>query len=170
MNAVGVEYYTELLDSEMAKRKEPPAKPPPRPCPWTCGSRPSFRNPSCPANWNGWNSKRLLRAKFEELAGLRAELEDLSGPLPPPARALFELLGLRARAQALGLRSVAEKNGSVEAYFRPGVVLEERHLSQWRKSYGNRLRFIHSEAGDGLSVELGAESALIWLSGFLHGF
>ena len=171
MNAVGVEYYTELLDSEMAKRKGAAGEAAAAPLSLDLRVEAFLPESVLPGELERLEFyKRLLRAKFEELAGLRAELEDLSGPLPPPARALFELLGLRARAQALGLRSVAEKNGSVEAYFRPGVVLEERHLSQWRKSYGNRLRFIHSEAGDGLSVELGAESALIWLSGFLHGF
>ena len=170
MNAVGVEYYTELLDSEMAKRKGGGEAAAPA---LSLDIRVEAFLPESvlPGELERLEFyKRLLRAKFEELPALRAELVDMSGPLPPPARALFELLGLRARAQAVGLRSVAEKKGFVEVFFRPGIVLEEKHVSRWRKAYGNRLRFIPSEAGDGLSVELGAEGALIWLTGFLHGF
>jgi hypothetical protein len=87
--------------------------------------------------------------------------------LPGPASKLFELLDLRARAQAAGLRSVAEKDGAVEAYFRPGIILEERQLAAWRKNFGGRLRFLPSEAGDGLRVELSGEGAAAWLGAFL---
>jgi transcription-repair coupling factor (superfamily II helicase) len=167
LNAVGVEFYTELLNEEISRRK---------------GKAPAVYEPVSmdiklpafiPADYLPGELerlefyKRILRAKEGEAMSLRRELEDLAGPLPEPVENLFHLLAVRLLAQKVRLRSVTQRGSRVEVYFRPGAPVDEKALSSWMKAYEGRMRFMRPEEGDGLEVELREESPLQWLAEFL---
>ena len=170
MNAVGAEYYSELLDSEISRRKGGGA----------VEAAPEvsidIRLPAfIPEDYLPGELerlefyKRILRSRPEEHPALLAELADLSGPAPGPVRNLFSVLKIRALALKAGIRSVTQKEGRIEVYFRKGAAVEPGSLARWTGLYGKRLKFIPSSEGDGLSVELSESAALEWLEEFLPG-
>ena len=160
INAVGVEFYTELLNDEIARRRAVAAPKASAPAAQLDLKLPAF----IPADYLPGELERLefykkiLRADAAEAAELRKQLEGLSGPLPEPVKNLFELLELRARAGCVGLRSATQKAGGMEVYFRPGIVVDPGAPARWQKAYAGRMRFIPSGEGDGLSVELSGQT------------
>jgi transcription-repair coupling factor (superfamily II helicase) len=111
--------------------------------------------------------KRLLRASLEELGGLEKELTELSGPPPESVQNLFAILRLRARAGAVGLSRVAQKGKEIELFFRADAAIPPKAALLWENEYRGRIRFLHSESGDGISVTLEGNNPVAWLSDFL---
>jgi transcription-repair coupling factor (superfamily II helicase) len=169
MNAVGVEFYSQMLDEELGRRRGQAQK---------SGEQavqvdiklPAYLPESyLPDEMHRLEFyKRILRSKPSELEALRKELEDLSGPPPEPVRNLFSLLRVRALARDGGLRSVTQKESRIEIYFRPDAPIDQAGLGRLIQAYAaQKLTFVPSEEGDGLVVELGPEPPLEWLESFL---
>jgi transcription-repair coupling factor (superfamily II helicase) len=171
MNAVGVEFYSQMLDEEIARRKGKPAGEDLAPVQVDIKLPAYIPESYLPDEMHRLEFyKRILRARPDEIEGLKKELEDLSGPAPEPVRSLFSLLRVRALAQAAGLRSVTQRESRIEIYFRPGAPLAPADLARWVEVYKEqKLMFVPSEEGDGLVVELGVEPPLEWLESFLEG-
>jgi transcription-repair coupling factor (superfamily II helicase) len=168
INAVGVEYYSELLQEEVGRlsgRREAP-KPPvvqldlPVEAYLPEGYLPGEMERIA-------FYKRMLAATTEELPALRRELEDLSGPLPPPANNLFRLLDLRAMAAKAGMREIAQRGEYMEIRFRADATVSAETLARWHREYAGRLEFVRDAEGDGVRFRKGAGDALEWLKGFL---
>src|SRR5208282_5950774 len=104
INAVGVEYYSELIQEEVGRlsgRKEPPK---PQPVQIDLGIEAFLPEGYLPGEMERIAFyKKMLAAGAEELPALRKELEDMSGPLPAPAANLFHLLDLRLLAAKAGV-------------------------------------------------------------------
>ncbi len=170
MNAVGVEFYSQLLNDQIAERlgraraqREPDVQMDVR----VPAFIPETYLPDEMRRLDYY--KRILRAKASEVDALRRELEDLSGPAPEPVRNLFALLRVRALAQRAGARSVIQKGSVIEVHFRGDAKIDPKTLSWWRDAYKGKLAFVKSKEGDGVSVEMGAEDPLKWLEDFLLG-
>ncbi|OGR86056.1 MAG: transcription-repair coupling factor [Elusimicrobia bacterium RIFCSPHIGHO2_02_FULL_57_9] len=169
MNAVGVDFYTQMLNEEINRLKGRSAAAQETPVQLDI-KLPAF----IPADYLPGEMerlefyKRILHATPEQSACLRRELEDLSGPAPQPVINLFSLLRIRFLARACGVRCVTQKGSHIEVYFRPDASIDMAALSRWKGTYRERLGFLRSPEGDGLAVDLGDEPALQWLEDFLR--
>src|SRR5581483_6646950 len=96
INAVGVEYYSELLQEEVERKKTgKPGAPKVEPVQLDLGVKALLPEDYMPGEMERIAFyKRMLAATADELPKLRKELEDLSGPLPAQAENLFRLLEL----------------------------------------------------------------------------
>ena len=63
--------------------------------------------------------KKLLNAKLEDINNLVKELEDLSGSVPVPLKNFAEILKLRKSLANHDVRSVNQKESSIEIFFKP---------------------------------------------------
>ena len=168
MNAVGIEYYTELLNEEIARRKGRAAAPSERPVQLDIKLSAFIPEDYLPGELERLEFyKKILRSKPEESETLKKELIELSGPLPPPVKNLFDLLGMRGRAQKAGVRSVIQSAKHMEVWFYPDRVAPADAVARWTQAYAGKLRFLHSGEGDGIRVELDSGSPLAWLETFL---
>lgn len=168
MNAVGADFYTQMLNEEIDRLKGRAAAADKSPVHLDI-KLPAFIPESyLPGEMERLEFyKRILRASPDESAALRRELEDLSGPAPESVLNLFSLLRIRALAQACGVRAVTQKGGHIEVYFDRDAPIASEALTRWRQSYHGRLNFLRSPEGDGLSVDLNDEPPLQWLEDFL---
>jgi transcription-repair coupling factor (superfamily II helicase) len=169
LNSVGLEYYCNLLNAEIERLKGGAA----------AAEEPVTLDLLAPAGIPGDYLpseldriefyKRMLAAKKDaDLDAIVAELEDLSGPMPRPARTLLRMLKLKLRAARAGVRSVAERAGGVmEVAFQPKTALDPERFQAISREYQGRIRFFSSQEGDGFRVTLGRVDALEWLDGFL---
>ena len=165
--AVGVDFYTQLLTEEISQRKGKPAE---REKDVSIDIKlPAFIPETyLPGELERLDFyKRILRARPEDVPALRRELEDLSGPSPEPVDNLFSLLRARALAREAGVRCATQKGDVIEVVFRSDHPVAPQAIAAWTKAYKSRLRFIRSEDGDGISVDLQGEPALAWLEAFL---
>ncbi|MBI3550359.1 MAG: transcription-repair coupling factor [Elusimicrobia bacterium] len=171
INAVGVEYYSELLQSEIARLKgKPKAKEVP-PVQLDAPIQAYLPEDYLPGELERLSFyKRLLAAKPSELPGMRQELEDLSGPLPAAAKNLFRLMETRHAAGNAGLREATFHGTNVEMRFRSDAVVPPEAMAAWNKEYDRRLEFVHDRDGDGLRIRLAEEpqDPLEWLERFLR--
>jgi transcription-repair coupling factor (superfamily II helicase) len=69
--------------------------------------------------------KRLLAADENQLNKLKEELVDRCGPLPEPAKTLFDAAHLRLLAQAKGISEIHQETDDILVYFRPNYELPE---------------------------------------------
>ena len=86
--------------------------------------------------------KRLLDAGPGDLEGLRAELEDRCGRLPPEAERLFAVTRLRQTAQAKKVVHVGLVEDGLEFRFREGTALAAKDLARLMAAHGDRFRFL----------------------------
>jgi transcription-repair coupling factor (superfamily II helicase) len=170
LNAVGVEFYSELLEEEIQKLtgKRPEE-----------GRKPAHVDVSIPAyipeDYLPGDLerirfyKRVLAQTDADIEALRTELVDLSGPLPEPVANLFQLLHIRARATELGVRSVVQRESRVEIYFQTDVAPPMEAIMRWMGVYKERIEFVRSPEGDGLRVSLSRRDPIAWILDFLEG-
>ncbi|HBL17594.1 MAG: transcription-repair coupling factor [Elusimicrobia bacterium GWA2_69_24] len=166
LNAVGVEFYSQLLEAEVA-RLSGRAKASERPSAHLDLEIPAYLPESfLPGDFERLRFyKRMLAGEAAE--GLRRQLEDLSGPLPEPVENLFRVLEIRSRATALGVSSVVRRGDSVEIHFHPDAASPAQAVERWMRTYGSRMEFIRSAEGDGLKVRVPQRDALAWVCEFL---
>jgi len=168
MNSVGVDLYSQMLSAEIDRMKGKPESRRQEDVRIDIKVRafiPSDYLPQDMARLEWY--KRLLEAGETGLAPLRKRLEDLCGPAPEPVANLFALSRIRIQAGGAGIRSISQKDGVMEVFFRKDAPIEPSSLHRWQKTYGERLSFLPSEEGDGLAVALLEEDPLPWLGKFL---
>jgi transcription-repair coupling factor (superfamily II helicase) len=167
MNAVGVEFYSEMLNEEISRRKGRKAES-------DRDVRLDIKLPAfIPADYLPGELerldyyKRILRAKPGEAEMIRKELEDLCGPAPLPVVNLFDLLSVRLLAQDARLSAVTHKKGHIEVLFAEDARPDPGLIADWVGTYKGKLNFIQGSQGDGLSVDVGDQAPLPWLKDFL---
>jgi transcription-repair coupling factor (superfamily II helicase) len=85
--------------------------------------------------------KRLAGAAGgDELADLRAELQDRFGPLPEPAEQLLDIVRIRITARALGVERVEAGEGKAVITFAPSTSIEPGRLVAAIQASRGRLR------------------------------
>jgi transcription-repair coupling factor (superfamily II helicase) len=155
MNAVGADYYSQLLEGEVSRLRGGATE----------DDRPvtiDLRRPAfLPESYLPGETERLklykraLRAPSEEASRkILEELERLSGPAPEPVRNLFELLELRAAARRARVDSIIETDGAVEVRFRPDAPPENGAPARWLAALGTRVTFVPAADGDAVRLAL----------------
>ncbi len=168
VDAVGVEFYSELLGEEIEKLKGGAPKPAVAPVHLDVELPAFIPEEYLPGEMERLEFyKRLIDAGPEQWAALRRELEDLSGPAPRPVVNLFRLFELRAKASAAGLRALSQRDNQVEVYFRPDAQVAAKTLLAWQRDFGGRLEFRRSPEGDGLRIQLRGEEPIGWVESFV---
>ncbi|NNN05285.1 MAG: hypothetical protein HKL90_05235, partial [Elusimicrobia bacterium] len=159
MNAVGADYYSQLLEGEVSRLRGAAVE---DGGPVTIDLR---RPAYIPENYLPGETERLklykraLRASSEEAAKILAELERLSGPAPEPVRNLFELLALRAAARRARADSIVELDGVLEVRFRPDAPPDDGAPGRWLAAFGARVSFVPAADGDAVRLRLDGEPA-----------
>jgi transcription-repair coupling factor (superfamily II helicase) len=159
MNAVGADYYSQLLESEVSRLRGAASE----------DDRPvtiDLRRPAyIPESYLPGETERLklykraLRAGPDDAKKILEELERLSGPAPEPVRNLFELLDLRAAARRARVDSVIEQNGAVEIRFHPDLPPENGAPARWLAALGPRVSFVPAADGDAVRITLDGRPA-----------
>ena len=154
LNAIGLEYYTELLQEEVERLKGR-SRPPQAPVVLDLKVPAFIPADYLPDELERLNFyKRIMGARLEELAALKAELADLCGEPPAPVESLFGLVPLRLRAQKAGLRSVVQKEDVLELHFAPDAQVPPSRVAAWARRYGAAIEFLPSAQGDGVRLRL----------------
>lgn len=170
LNAVGVEFFSELLEEEIQKMtgKKPVEE---HRAAHVDVSIPAFLPEDyLPGDLERIRFyKRVLATADTDIEALQKELIDLSGPLPEPVANLFRLLRMRARATALGIRSIVQRGQRVEIYFLKDAVVPIDAITQWMGVYKDQIEFVRSTEGDGLRVSLSRKDPIVWILDFLEG-
>jgi len=96
--------------------------------------------------------KKLLNAKEAELGAVLKDFEDISGPAPAQLKNLVELIRLKKVLAKKSVRSVTQRGEDLEILFLPGAKVDAKVISGWRQSFGDRLSFLPSKAGDGIKI------------------
>ncbi|MBI4425667.1 MAG: transcription-repair coupling factor [Elusimicrobia bacterium] len=168
VDAVGVEYYCELLTEEVERLRGRPVKRAEGPVQLDVQVPAFIPETYLPGELERLQFyKRLLDAGPRELASLRRELEDLSGPAPEPLENLFRLMSLRSAAARRGLRAIAQRGERVEIYFRLQAHVPPETLARWHELYGRDLEFLRSAEGDGVRIEQDGDPVR-WIESFLE--
>ncbi|MBI4050901.1 MAG: transcription-repair coupling factor [Elusimicrobia bacterium] len=168
LNAVGLEMYCDLLNQEVARLRGKDGVPMETPLKMDLRISTYIPEESMPDEMERLNFyKRLLNATPEQCASLKEEFLDLCGEIPEPVENLFSLVALRASAQECQIRSIAQREESVEIYFKPAVSLGVEILKGWEKLYGQSLAFLSSPQGDGIRVKVPGEVSVEWVKNFL---
>ncbi|MDE2290936.1 MAG: DEAD/DEAH box helicase, partial [Elusimicrobia bacterium] len=106
INAVGVEFYSQLLEAEVERLKGRRARLARAPAQLDLAVPAFIPEDYLPGDLERLRFyKRALDADGKALEALRRELEDLSGPPPREVENLFAVLALRRRASARGVRA-----------------------------------------------------------------
>ena len=160
INAVGVEFYSQLLEAEVERLRGRRAKLERAPAQVDLALPAFVPETYLPGDLERLRFyKRALDADSAALKALRREVEDLSGPPPREVENLFSVLALRRRASKRGVRSVAERGGRLEIYLHQGVTPPGFALTAWMTAFGGRLEFARSAEGDGMRLSLGRQDA-----------
>jgi transcription-repair coupling factor (superfamily II helicase) len=159
MNAVGADYYSQMLESEVMKMRGKEIE----------DDRIvsiDLRLPAyLPEDYLPGEIERLklykraLRASPDEGKKILEELERLSGPAPQPVKNLFEMLSLRAEARRARVESVVEQEGAVEIRFRSDAPPDPAAPARWLKAFGKRVTFVPSSEGDAVRLALDGRPA-----------
>jgi transcription-repair coupling factor (superfamily II helicase) len=167
MNAVGADYYAQILEGEVAKLRGKVAE---EDHPATIDLRmPAY----LPEDYMPGEIERLkvykraLRATPEEAMKILDELERLSGPVLKPVKNLFELLSLRAQAKRARVDSIIEIDGAVEIRWRPEAPPDPASPARWLTLFGSRVSFVPSSEGDGVQLALDGRPAAQVVNEFL---
>jgi transcription-repair coupling factor (superfamily II helicase) len=86
--------------------------------------------------------KRILAANENQLTKLKEELVDRCGPLPAPAKTLFDAAHLRLLAQAKGISEIHQETDDIVVYFRPRYELPDAAFQTLLAENENLWRFI----------------------------
>ena len=171
MNAVGVEFYTQMLNEEVAARRMGKADRPAERDVALDIKMPAFIPESyLPDELRRLDFyKKVLRSGPNDVETLKKEIEDLCGPAPEPVINLLKLLRVRAIAREAGAVSIAQRGSHLTILFREGAPIDSTALSWWMQRYKGKLNFVKSEDGDGVEADVGDEDPLKWLEDFLAG-
>ncbi|OIO06830.1 MAG: transcription-repair coupling factor [Elusimicrobia bacterium CG1_02_63_36] len=170
LNAVGVEFYAELLEDEIRKMTGKKSKEERKPAHVDVSIPAYIPEDFLPGDLERIRFyKRILATEDADIDGLRAELIDLSGPLPAPVANLFQLLHIRARATERGIRSVVQRESRVEIYFRSDAAVPMDAITRWMGVYKEKMEFVASPEGDGMRVSLTRRDPIAWILDFLEG-
>ncbi|MFA5138088.1 MAG: transcription-repair coupling factor [Elusimicrobiota bacterium] len=171
LNAVGAEFYTELLEGETAKllgKKAAGGKD--EPAHMDLGISAFLPEDYIPGDMERIRLyKRLLAAEPDVLDSIKRELADISGPPPAPVENLFTVLRIRRLASGLRVRSVVQRGPRVEIYFQPDAAVPVDVITRWMGTYKDRIEFVRSAEGDGLRVENAGRDPIAWILDFLDG-
>lgn len=160
INAVGVEYYSQLLETEVERLRGRRARLERAPAQVDLALPAFIPESTLPGDLERLRFyKRALDADEKGLEALRRELTDLSGPLPVEVDNLFSVLALRRRASRRGVRAAAERSGRLEVWLHAGVEPPPPALAAWLGSFGGRLEFARAAEGDGVKLVLGRQDA-----------
>ncbi len=96
--------------------------------------------------------KKLLNAKLEDINNLVKELEDLSGSVPVPLKNFAEILKLRKSLANHDVRSVNQKESSIEIFFKPKSPIDMTVLTKWGDMFKENIIFVPSKFGDGIKI------------------
>ena len=154
MNAVGADYYSQILESEVARLRGQAVED-------DRSVTVDLRLPAyLPESYLPGEIERLkiykraLRANPEEARKILEELERLSGPAPQPVKNLFVMLALRAEARKSRVDSIVELEGAVEIRWRADAPPDPAAPARWLKAFGKRVAFVPSVEGDGVRLSL----------------
>lgn len=171
LNAVGVEFYSELLNAEIAKLKgkhPPPA--PAAPAHLDLALAAHIPEDYVPGDLERIQFyKRLLGADAAEAESVRRELVDLSGPPPAVVENLFTVMAIRRAATALSVRAIVRRGARIEIYFHKHAAVPVSAITRWTSAYKDRIEFLRSGEGDGLRVWVSGREPVAWISDFLEG-
>ncbi|MBI4062225.1 MAG: transcription-repair coupling factor, partial [Elusimicrobia bacterium] len=168
MNAVGADYYAQLLESEVSRLRGRRVEEDDRPIEVDLRLPAYIPQDYLPGEIERLKIyKRALRATPAEARAILEELERLSGPPPAPVKNLFAMLALRAEARRAKVAAIAEKDGAVEIRWRADAPPHPDAPARWLKAFGGRVSFIPSSEGDAARLELGEQSALDAARAFL---
>ncbi|OGR93816.1 MAG: hypothetical protein A2V88_05380 [Elusimicrobia bacterium RBG_16_66_12] len=168
MNAIGADYYAQILECEVARLRGKAVE----------DDRTvsiDLRLPAyIPEDYLPGEIERLkvykraLKAAPGEAKLILEELERLSGPPPQPVKNLFELIALRALARRAKVESVVESEKALEIRFRPDASPAPEALANWMKTFGARIAFVpDSMEGDAVRLSLDGRAAAAALREFL---
>ncbi len=170
LNAIGLEYYCELLQEEVDRQKG--RRPAESATPVVLDLKLPAAIPAdyLPDELERLNFyKRILGAKAEEVPALEAELRDLCGEPPQPVKNLFHLVPLRLRAQRARIRSIVQKDPFLEIHFRSDAEIPPARVRAWAGRYGEKIEFLPSMQGDGVRLAVGRSPVEAALEDFLSG-
>ncbi|UPT73142.1 MAG: DEAD/DEAH box helicase [Elusimicrobiota bacterium] len=168
MNAVGADYYAQLLESEVSRLRGKRVADDDRPVEVDLRLPAYIPQAYLPGEIERLKIyKRALRATPEETVEILGELERLSGPPPQPVKNLFALLNLRAEARRSRVAEIVEKDGAVELRWRADAPPRPEDPARWLKAYGKRVSFVPSSEGDAVRLELAGETAIDAVRAFL---
>jgi len=115
--------------------------------------------------------KRLAGAAGDdELADLRAELQDRFGPLPEPAEQLVDIVRIRIAARVLGVERVEAGEGKAVITFSPGTSIEPQRLVAAIQASRGRLRMRREFTVEAAIATGGWPATRDSLLGVLRGF
>ncbi|MDE2490588.1 MAG: DEAD/DEAH box helicase, partial [Elusimicrobia bacterium] len=161
MNAVGADYYAQILESEVARLRGQAAADDVRPVSIDLRLPAYLPEAYLPGELERLKVyKRALKATPEQAKEILAELERLSGPAPAPVRNLFELLALRAQARRARVDSIVELDRAVEIRFRADAPPRPDAPARWLAAFGSRVSFVPSPEGDAVRLALEGRAAV----------
>ncbi len=171
LNAVGVEFYSELLNEEIRRVEGRPAAPPVAPPAHLDLTLPAYiPDDYIPGDLERIQFyKRILASDSDKAAELKQELVDLSGAMPEPVENLFRVHRIREAAGAANIRTVVQRGGRIEIYFRKDADVPVDAITRWMSAYRDRIEFVDSEEGDGLRVIVADKDPIDWLGDFIQG-
>jgi transcription-repair coupling factor (superfamily II helicase) len=168
MNAVGADYYAQLLESEVSRLRGKRVEDDDRPVEVDLRLSAYIPQDYLPGEIERLKIyKRALRATPEEAQNILAELERLSGPPPQPVKNLFAMLTVRAEARRARVAEITEKEGAVEIRWRADAPPHPDAPARWIKAFGKRVSFIPSFEGDAVRLTLGEQTAIDAVRAFL---
>ena len=168
MNAVGADYYAQLLESEVSRLRGKRVEDDDRPVEVDLRLPAYIPRDYLPGEIERLKIyKRALRATPEEAQAILEELERLSGPPPVPVKNLFAMLTVRAEARRARVAEITEKEGAVEIRWRADAPPHPDAPARWLKAFGKRVSFIPSFEGDAVRLSLDDQTAIDAVRAFL---
>ncbi len=168
MNAVGADYYAQLLESEVSRLRGKRVEEDDRPVEVDLRLPAYIPQDYLPGEIERLKIyKRALRATPEEAKGILEELERLSGPAPQPVKNLFEMLVLRAEARRAKVAEIVENDGAAFIKWRADAPPHPDAPARWLKAFGKRVSFVPSSEGDAVRLTLEGQTAIVAVRAFL---
>lgn len=95
--------------------------------------------------------KKILNADEAGLDKILSELKDISGPPPQALLNLAEIVKLRKRLAAMGVRSLTQKDETLEVFFEKTAHIKTEQILAWQSKFPS-IRFLRTSGGDGFQV------------------
>jgi transcription-repair coupling factor (superfamily II helicase) len=132
VNAIGLELYTQMLETAVRELRGEPARPE---IAATINLGLDIRIPSSyiPEEHQRLRMYKRIGAvrSLEEKTAVEQELADRYGALPPPVRNLLDYAALRLEAERLWISSIERKKERVHIQFHANTVVEPSRLMQF---------------------------------------